>query len=104
MDGEIELWKNVQGKEIKKKNSEIINIIILNFNIIFKQNVRFPKNVLSRIMSRNHKVLIKITFENIERNGRKLLKEKFVRGYRRWILYFRFDTWISRSKSFFYIV
>ena len=49
----------------KKNNSEIINIIILNFNIIFKIIVWFPKNILSRIISRNHNVLIKITFNNM---------------------------------------
>ena len=39
IEGEIELWKNNQKKEMKKNNSEIINIIILNFHIIFKINV-----------------------------------------------------------------
>lgn len=54
IDGEIELWKNVQKNEIKKNNSEIINIIILNFiiEIIYKECI--PWNVLSRIISRNH--------------------------------------------------
>ena len=62
----VDLWKNVQTKkEIKKNNSEIINMIVLNFNIILIQNVWYPINVLSRIISRNRKILIIIKLINI---------------------------------------
>lgn len=54
IEGEIELWKKVQKNEIKKNNSEIMNIIILNFIIEITDNECIPWNVLSRIISRNH--------------------------------------------------
>ena len=58
--GEIDEWKNVQKNEIKNINSDKINKIILNFKKLVINIVCIPWNVLSRIISRNHNIIIKI--------------------------------------------
>lgn len=60
IDGDSELCKKFQKNEINKNISEIINIIILNLIKFIIKKLWFPINVLSRIISRHHKIEIKI--------------------------------------------
>lgn len=59
--GDNLLWKNAQKKEIKKKTSEVINKIIPHRNPIDTFIVWSPWNVLSRVTSRHHWIIIRIT-------------------------------------------
>lgn len=74
IEGEIELWKNVQKKEMKKNNSEIINIIILNFNILIMNKECIPWKVLSRTISRNQKIIEDVRMNIFEIIIKKLFK------------------------------
>ena len=60
IEGDSELWRKFQKKEINKNISEIINKIILNLIKFIIKKLCLPWNVLSRIISRHHNIEIRI--------------------------------------------
>lgn len=60
VSGESLEWKKAQKKERKKKISEVINKIIPHFMFLETLKEWHPWNVLSRIISRHHWIVVKI--------------------------------------------